>query len=150
MTKESGFTLVELLIVFALITVLTGIAGAGYISMKPAMHLNGAARHIAGDLMAARMQAVNQNNSFKVFFLNDNHQYQILDDDDGDGTADAGEAVETKDIHDKYPDITFSAGSDPVFSPRGTASGNMTITVSNGEGGSETITIKTTGSVKTG
>jgi len=149
MSKESGFTMVELLIVVAMIAALTGIAGAGYIRMRPAMHLNGAARQIVGDLMAARMEAVNQNNSFKIFFLGDNHQYQILDDDDGDGVSDTGEAIKTKDIHDQYPDVNFSAASDPVFSPRGTASGNITVTVSNAEG-SRAITIKTTGSVKTG
>ena len=150
MNNEAGYTLVELTVVMAMIAILTGIAGAGYINLKPIIHLNGAARQIMGDLMAARMDAVNQNNNYKIFFLDNNHQYQILDDDDNDGVADTGEAIKTKDIHDEYPGITFSAGSNPVFSPRGTASGNTAIAVSNGEGGSKTVTVKITGSVKTG
>ncbi len=94
MQKESGFTLVELMIVIAVASALMLIATFSYLSFRPSLRLSGATRQMLGDLMNARMKSVNQNNEFKVFFLN-NKEYKILDDDDNDGTADTGEWSET-------------------------------------------------------
>ncbi len=128
--KQSGFTLLEMMIVIGLLSVFAGIAIPNFLSYLPKHRLNGAARQVRGDLMWARMQAVSQNNEFKVFFLND-HEYQILDDDDNDGNIDDGEWTQTKDIQNEYFDVTFSnVTDDPIFRPRGTASG-ATITLSN-------------------
>jgi len=145
MQKNTGFTTIELMIVLGIMAVMTSIGALSYLSMRPAMRLSGASRQMMGDLMMTRMKAVNENNDFKVFFL-DSRQYQILDDDDGDGTVDAGEWSTTKDIQDDYPGITFSATSDPIFFSRGSASGT-TITLSNTTG-SKIVAIGTTGSVK--
>jgi type IV fimbrial biogenesis protein FimT len=145
MQKNEGFTTIELLLVVGLMAILMSIAALSYLSMRPAMRLNGASRQMMGDLMMARMKAVNENNDFKVIFI-DSQQYQILDDDDGDGTIDAGEWSTTKDIQDNYPGVTLSASTDPTFFPRGSAN-NATITLSNMTG-SKTVSIGNTGSVK--
>jgi type IV fimbrial biogenesis protein FimT len=145
MLKNDGFTTIELMIVVGLLAVVMSIAGLSYLSMRPTMRLSGASRQMMGDLMMARMKAVNENNDFKIFFL-DSRQYQILDDDDGDGAIDAGEWSDTKDIQDNYPGITFSASADPTFFSRGSAN-STTITLSN-TAGSKIVSIGTTGSVK--
>ena len=144
--NHRGFTLTELMIVVALMAILAAIAVPNIIAQMPKYRLNGAARQVLSDLMAARMQAVSQNNEFKVFFL-DNHRYMILDDDDNDGTADAGETTQTKDIQADYPDVTFSSTNDPIFHPGGTASNLATITLSN-TSGTRSITISSAGRVK--
>ena len=95
--------------------------------------------------MWARMQAVSQNNRFRVFFL-DNRNYQILDDDDNDNTVGGGEWTETKDIQGEYSDVTFSASANPIFYPRGTALGS-TITLSNSSGTSD-VKVALSGRVK--
>ena len=111
--------------------------------------------------MWARMQAVKQNNEFKVFFLNKmcdinehvgsgsvDHVYQILDDEDGDGTIDIGETVIEKHIQTKYLDVVVdSATSDPIFHPRGNAVPGTTITLANSSG-TATVTVASTGRVK--
>ncbi|MBW1698732.1 MAG: GspH/FimT family pseudopilin [Deltaproteobacteria bacterium] len=145
-TRLKGFTVMELMIVIGIMAVLTGIAVFSYLSMRPALRLSGASRQLMSDLMAARMKAVNQNNEFKVFFLND-RQYKILDDDNGDGNEDAGESSETKDIQDHYPGVTLSATADPIFSPRGTANMGTTVTLSN-TSGSKLVKVSTTGRIK--
>ncbi|HEX2975017.1 MAG TPA: GspH/FimT family protein [Bacteroidales bacterium] len=109
--------------------------------------LNGAARQIMSDLMHARMGAVSQNNEFKVSFPN-NHEYQILDDDDNDGSADTGEVLQTKNIQTDYHDVTFSSTGNPIFYSRGTAYG-ATITVAN-TAGSKNISVAVTGRVVIG
>ena len=144
--NHRGFTLTELMIVVALMAILAAIAVPSIIAQMPKYRLNGAAREVLGDLVAARMQAVSQNNELKVFFL-DNHSYMILDDDDNDGTADTGEATQTKDIQTDYYDVTFNSNNDPIFQPNGTASNLATITLSN-TSGSHSITISSAGRVK--
>jgi prepilin-type N-terminal cleavage/methylation domain-containing protein len=146
MLKDSGFTLVELMIVVAIAGGLTLVGTLSYLDMRPSLRLNGATRQMLGDLMNARMKSVNENNEYKVFFLN-TQQYKILDDDDNDGTDDGGEGSETKNIQDNYPGVTLSATNNPIFSPRGTADAGTTVTLTN-EGQTRIITVSLTGRVK--
>lgn len=148
MTKNNkGLTLTELLIAIAVLAILTGIAVPQFRTLMNGYRLNGAARQVMGDLMWARMQAVKQNNEFKIFFLND-HEYKILDDDDDDGTADGGEWTETKDIQDEYYDVTFSSNVNPIFDPRGTASAWGKIVTLTNSSGSKDVKVHITGRVK--
>jgi type IV fimbrial biogenesis protein FimT len=141
---EAGFTLTELIVVIGIIGILAAIGIPSFMAWMPKLRLNGAARMVMGDLMAARMKAVSQNNEFKVFFIND-HQYTILDDDNGNGVIDVGEATETKNIQDQYSEVTLSSTANPVFDPRGTASPAATITLTGS--GSKLVKVHLTGRV---
>lgn len=143
--KQSGFTLIELIIIIAIMSILAGIAIPNFLSYMPKHRLNGAARQVMGDLMAARMKAVKENNRFRVFFLDD-HQYKILDDDNDNNTEDSGEWTDIKNIQNVYSDVTFSATANPIFYPRGSAWGS-TITLTN-SADSKYIKVATTGRVK--
>ncbi|MFP4088575.1 MAG: GspH/FimT family pseudopilin [Desulfobacteraceae bacterium] len=147
--KSTGFTLLELMIIIAVMGILSAIAIPSFMSLLPGMRLNGAARTVMGDLMAARMKAVKLNQKTKVFFDNNSFQYRICNDADNDGTVDDGEGdVINRDIQNEYHDVTFDLNntSDPVFSPRGTAT-NRTITLQNSEG-SKNITVSIAGRVR--
>ena len=130
-----------------IIGVLAGTAIPVYIGMGPSIRLSGATREIMGDLMWARMQAISQNNEFKISFLADNYRYTILDDDNNDGTTTTGESIITRNIQDKYSDITFSSSANPIFHPRGTAAPMATITIINSFG-TKKVKIAITGRVK--
>jgi len=75
--RNNSFTLIELLIVIAIMGIMAAMAVPSYQTFMAQRRLNGAARQVMSDLMAARMKAITQNNEFKVFFLADGHQYQI-------------------------------------------------------------------------
>lgn len=145
--KGSGFTLMEVMVVMAIIGILASISVPNFRNYMIQRRLNGATRQIMSDLMYARMQAVSQNNKFRVIFNGDGKQYTILDDNNDNDNADSGEQTVVKNIQTDYPDVTFSSNNNPIFSPRGTASSLPTITLTN-SGGTKTITVAITGRVK--
>lgn len=142
----SGYTLTELMIVLGIVAVVLGLGGIWLSSQLPQYRLNGAVRQIRADLLAARAQAVKQRNEVRVFF-SDPHHYDILDDDDNDGRADPGEAIESRSIQEDFAGVTIRSNNNPIFYPRGTASSLATIRVSNAAG-EKAITISITGRVK--
>jgi len=148
---SKGFTLIEMMIVIAIMAILAGIAAPNFQTYMAQRRLNGAARQVMTDLMAARSKAVNLNQKVKVFFKSDQekvHEYEIWNDADGNGDVDAGEAT-VRDIHPDYHDVTFSASADPVFLPRGTVlpGSNCKITLTNSSG-SKYVKVASTGRVK--
>ena len=148
--NQNGFTLMELILVVAVMGIMAAIAIPSFMALLPAMRVNGAARQVMSDLMDARMEAVKQNHQYKIFVLND-HQYKILDDNDGDGIDDGGgETSRTVDIQSNYSDVTISYdGSLPTitFSAKGTAPDLDTITLENSSG-SKSVSVSVAGRVK--
>jgi len=135
--------------VTAIMSIVTAIALPSFLSMQPSLRLNGASRVIFGKLMWARAQAVEENVTYSIAFL-DNHTMQIIKDTNANGSADTGESTENVDIHTEYPDCTFtvtSGDTTPNFHGRGTTDGQTVITVSN-PAGARVITLAPTGSIK--
>ena len=143
-----GFSIAELMTVVSLIGILAAVGIPSFLSFQPSMRLNGAARELLGKLMWARASAVQNNNTSVVTFLTD-HSFQVFNDSNGNGSADADETL-TVDLQTDYADVTFivsGSSSSPVFNGRGTASSDTTVTISNSSG-SKTVEVRPTGSVK--
>jgi type IV fimbrial biogenesis protein FimT len=148
MGNSRGFSIAELMTVVSVIGILTAIGIPSFLSFQPSMRLNGASREVLGRLMWARAYAVQNNNTSVVTFLTD-HSFQIFNDSNGNGSADAGETI-TVDLQTDYSDVTFTisgSSSTPVFNGRGTASTDTTVTISNSSG-SKTVEVRPTGHVK--
>ena len=141
-----GYTLTELMIVLGILAVVLGLSGTWLASQLPQYRLNGVVRQIRADLLAARAQAVRQGNEVRIFFTDPEH-YDILDDDNNNGRADPGEAVESRSIQEEFAGVAIQSNNNPIFHPRGTASSLATVTVSNASG-EKAITISITGRVK--
>ena len=142
----AGFSLLGQLITLALAGILMAMAVPNYLKVMPKHRLNGAVRQLTGDLMWARMKAIQRNNRYRVFFLN-RHEYRILDDADNDGAVDPGEWSLTRDLRADYEGVMMTSNNNPVFSPRGTVGSLATITLANAAG-SKRVSISIAGRVR--
>ena len=147
--KKYGFTLVELMIVLAIMGIVSAIAAPNFMHYMAERRLNGAARMVMSDLMAARMKAVSINQKVKVSF-GSNHAYEIWNDADNNGTVADNEGDDlVKDIYPDYYDVTFSASANPVFTPRGTSTNGTKVTLTSSRtGGTKYVKAAWTGRVK--
>ena len=144
--STAGFSLLGQMITLSLAGIMIAIAVPGYMKWMPRHRLHGAARQLTGDLMWARMSAIQRNNRYRVFFLNE-REYRILDDADNDGTVDPGEWTFTRDLQSDYQDVVLRSNNNPVFNPRGTAGNLATITLTN-PAGTKRVSISIAGRVR--
>ena len=148
--RTLGFTLIEMMVVIAVIAVLSAIAVPSFMEYARNQRLNGAARQVYTDLMNARQQSVTENKKIIVQFVN-NHQYQFVRDNDASETVTTGdETLVLRDIQPEYSDVTFSAGFNPAFRPNGTGKNPVITLTSSSTGKTKCITISTAGRIKIG
>jgi prepilin-type N-terminal cleavage/methylation domain-containing protein len=150
MRKKSGFTIMELLMVLAVIAVVSAITVPSIISWRNSAKLRGAAGNLKGDLEMAKVNAIKHNDFVAVKF--DADTYEVFVDTSGNGARDAGEALLKNRslpagvVFDfSHPDWTF-AGNVTKFNGRGTAD-NGTAILTNVQGQERHITISTLGRI---
>lgn len=93
-SSRQGFTLLEVLLVAAVIGVLVGLAVPSIVGQIPLRRVEASARRLTGDLISARAKAISQNTSYIITFTS-SATYTIHKDDDADGVQDTGEDVRT-------------------------------------------------------
>ena len=75
--RQAAFTLLELVLVLAIITVLAGIAVPRYAAAQQNFRADAAAQRLVADLAMARLRARSQSNSQTVVFNLASSQYQM-------------------------------------------------------------------------
>jgi prepilin-type N-terminal cleavage/methylation domain-containing protein len=156
-----GFSLVELMVVIAIVGLLGAFALPSYISSMPRRRLKAAVREQYGVLQQARLMAVKNRLSVRVCFNVSSRLYYLDTFDIGNSDANEKKCDSSERTFDlkKYHDITFgcagakknwdsnaiSQASYITFSPTGTAY-SRTVYLQNTEAPSECFAVTSQGS----
>lgn len=131
-----GFSLVEMLVVIAVMGTLLVIAIPDIVRFSSGFKLGGAAREVATDLQYARLLAVKENRDIRVDFST--NSYQVV-------RVSGGTVVKSRSFSTDYSNVTLTNVSITFYS-RGNSSAN-TVTVSI-PGRTKNVTVAPTGRVK--
>jgi len=93
MQKQTGFTIVELIITIALISIITAIAIPNFISWLPNYRLRSAAQDLLSNFQKAKLAAVKGNVNVAVCFKSDNSGYTAFVDTNANYANDGEEVV---------------------------------------------------------
>lgn len=126
--KNNGFTLVELMVVVAIIVIMGFFAAPEIMNFRPNMELNSASRQLYGTLQNCKLLAVRHNANCAVTFNQtvgpDTFSYYVFLDVDKDFLPDGTETVIDSYQLADYRDISFDTtkgGGDGITFPNNTA-----------------------------
>jgi type IV fimbrial biogenesis protein FimT len=91
MRKNAGFSLMELMIIIAIMAVIATIAIPSMIGSRSRAKLQGAVSNLSGDLQVAKLVAIKESTFVVVDFAADG--YRVFIDNDGNWNLDAGERM---------------------------------------------------------
>jgi prepilin-type N-terminal cleavage/methylation domain-containing protein len=83
MERNSGFTLVELMVVIALFAIAAAMAVPNYLAYSTRARLQGAESNLVADFELARSKAIRENGNVAVVFNADGRGYTVFEDFDG-------------------------------------------------------------------
>ncbi|MDI6776854.1 MAG: GspH/FimT family pseudopilin [Syntrophales bacterium] len=143
--RGKGFTLIELMIVIAIMGIMAAIAVPSYQTFMAQRRLNGAARQVMSDLMNARMMAVTQNRNVQVTFPTSAAASYTID-------ATGVPVVKNIQTLYGYYDVTVWGNNNPTFTASGriAAFTNPKITLESTtlSGTKKEVTVSSAGRVK--
>jgi len=120
MQKQNGFTIVELLIIIALIGIVTAIAIPNFMQWLPNYRLRAATQDLLSNFQKAKLAAVKGNVNVAVCFKNDNSGYTAFVDANANYVND-GEEVLANVAWDSYKSLVVDLN--PPFNTFDTTAG---------------------------
>lgn len=75
---NSAFTLIEMLVVMALMALMIGVGVSSFYGIGGSSALNGSVNEVQGALSLARQQTVLHNSSVNIYFYHDEHSYDVV------------------------------------------------------------------------
>jgi len=143
MSHNKGFSLIELIIVIALIAIMAGVMTPSFLQWRDRSKIKGDAGNLRASFEMAKLRAIKHNTNVVVTFP-DTTSYQAFIDTNNNGAQDAGEErIANRTLS---PGVTITAntftGNDMAFNPRGMANGpNSTGTITMTSPGGERYSV---------
>jgi prepilin-type N-terminal cleavage/methylation domain-containing protein len=148
MSNQKAFTLVELMVVVALVVTVMAIATPSFQRFAINGNLKGAARDIASDVALLRERALAENRLYRISLNVAGGSYTLQQCNAPGSPCAAWTPIQIKNFMGFASDINFDSGSTTVtdysFQPRGIVTSG-TIALRNGRGSMGTITISASG-----
>lgn len=136
-----GFTLIEVMIVLALMAIMAAFAAPSLQGYMTKNRLSGAARVVMTDLMQARSLAATENTRFKVTFSGNSYTIYRIE-------SDASETERlSRNIEAEYSDVTMTSNQNFVFQATRTVAAGGTVTLTN-PGGTRSVVVSNAGRVR--
>jgi len=141
---SAGYTLVELLVVMAVMGIVSSVTAVNMVRQLPRYRLTNAASQLAWTFRGLRMRAISQHHTVQVTFTT-THVYTVWTDRNDNGSIESDE-VQTVDITVASPGIQLASTAAPTFTPTGTVTNPPTITLTN-PSGAKTLTMNILGDI---
>lgn len=126
-----GFTLLDLLMTMAILTVAAGLAIPAVSGVLTSYELNVAAQELASEMSAARALAVSRGSAYTVTFNVSSNSYQVIDISDPNNPTRVSRELEGDVVFQAVPQTAIR------FDPRGLTSGGTVVLA----GGSDTLAV---------
>lgn len=106
MRNNSGFTLIELIVVIAIFGILVAVTVPNFLGYRPKSRLKTAARDLYSNLQLARMEAIKSNTTWAIVFDFVSNSYTVRSDLTGANTV-----VKTVNLNSYGSGVTYGQGN---------------------------------------
>ncbi len=140
----SGFTVIEILVVIAIITILSSLSLSVFNTFKESIDLAGCSRELVADLRYTQQLAVTEQIRHGIQFLKDEKKYQII------RYGDSEEILKEKQlpVGISYESINGLSLDRARFNPYGATEESGSVVLINTQNNKKTIQIRPSGFVK--